>query len=152
MSTTLNIASYVVRFSFDDGKPITNLALQKILYFLQYLALVKTGEPICKNMIFEAWKHSPVSRQVYYQYNLYGGCWLFPDGSISDEQYDELRCQFMGYEPYLKKWLEYNPWRLVNISRKKGCAWDRIYSKTPNAVIPLNLLKVSDMRTELGII
>lgn len=55
----------------EDGKKIyegiTNLKLQKILYFAQAYYLVKTGNPLFKENI-EAWQYGSVVRVVYNKY------------------------------------------------------------------------------------
>lgn len=44
--------------------PVTNLALQKLLYFAHAIYLVETGEPLVDGY-FEAWQYGPVHPAVY---------------------------------------------------------------------------------------
>jgi uncharacterized phage-associated protein len=46
------------------SKPITNLALQKLLYFAHGIHLTKTQLPLVSGY-FEAWKHGPVHPGAY---------------------------------------------------------------------------------------
>jgi uncharacterized phage-associated protein len=49
----------------DDGAlPITNLALQKLLYFAHGHFLIRTGRPLVTGA-FEAWTYGPVHPAVY---------------------------------------------------------------------------------------
>ena len=47
-----------------DGVPITNLALQKLLYFVHGLHLIETKTPLVMGY-FEAWQHGPVHPAAY---------------------------------------------------------------------------------------
>lgn len=46
------------------GQPVTNLALQKLLYFAHGLYLIETGRPLVVGY-FEAWQHGPVHPSAY---------------------------------------------------------------------------------------
>lgn len=47
-----------------DGVPITNLALQKLLYFVHGLHLMEVKEPLVSGY-FEAWQYGPVHPAAY---------------------------------------------------------------------------------------
>lgn len=63
-----DVAKYVVRVCNDNGTPISNLQLQKILYYVQGSFFAKFGRPAFYNDIV-AWRHGPVVPEVYYMYN-----------------------------------------------------------------------------------
>lgn len=74
MDTALNISRYIVAKSWERERPITNLRLQRLLYFLQALSLVLTGNPAFEDEI-KAWASGPVVPTVYYEYSIFGaGC------------------------------------------------------------------------------
>ncbi|SHG33216.1 Uncharacterized phage-associated protein [Kaistia soli DSM 19436] len=52
-------------------KPVTNLALQKLLYFAHGLNLVETGEPLVSGY-FEAWQYGPVHPGAYQAFKAAG--------------------------------------------------------------------------------
>lgn len=65
----IDVAEYVLWYCENElNKAITNLQLQKILYYIQgeYLAVYK--EPLFDNDM-EAWDYGPVIPDVYYEYN-----------------------------------------------------------------------------------
>lgn len=66
-----NIAKYIIEKSNRDNKPISNLKLQKILYFIQAEFLVDKGEA-CFSEDIEAWDLGPVVPEVYHIYKIYG--------------------------------------------------------------------------------
>lgn len=71
----LELAAYVVNKCVNDPSlSITNLQLQKIMYFLQIRSLKGNPcKPIVDDETFEAWKFGPVLTRVYYTYCYNGG-------------------------------------------------------------------------------
>lgn len=68
----LDITRYVIKYSNDQDYGVSNLKLQKILYFIQAYFLIQTNHPCFKESI-EAWDFGPVVPDVYKQYKAYGG-------------------------------------------------------------------------------
>lgn len=69
--SALEIAKYVIVHEHNNGREISNLRLQKLLYFIQAKVLVETGEP-CFDDIMEAWDYGPVVPVVYHEYKIFG--------------------------------------------------------------------------------
>ncbi len=68
MYSSFDIVKYFLFISDDDsGELLSNLKLQKLLYYSQGLYLALRGEPLFKEKIF-AWVHGPVVGEVYYEY------------------------------------------------------------------------------------
>jgi uncharacterized phage-associated protein len=151
--TTFDLAAYIVKFAFDKTEPVTNLALQKLLYFFQYASLVVMDKPLNRSIQFEAWQYGPVVRDIYYHYRIKGSCLIYPDDSFNDK-YKEMKNYFGKLNDYLAKWVKFNPWRLVDISHKPGGAWYKTFHSNQNgiAVIPIELIKNCDLKKELEII
>jgi len=55
----------------EDGEGVSNLRLQKLLYYVQGWSLALRGKPAFGERI-EAWKHGPVVPDVYQQCTRYG--------------------------------------------------------------------------------
>ena len=73
MYNALSVSHYIVDYCNKLGTGISNLKLQKILYFVQAEFLVTTPDhtPCFQNRI-EAWDFGPVVPDVYHQYKIYG--------------------------------------------------------------------------------
>lgn len=68
----LDICRYVINYSNDKDYGISNLKLQKILYFIQaYFLISETGKPCFLDKI-EAWDFGPVIPKAYHEYKQYG--------------------------------------------------------------------------------
>lgn len=71
MYRPLQIANYVVYIAQRERMTITNLHLQKILYFLQANELISVGNALFRGNI-EKWRLGPVVPDVYHEYKEYG--------------------------------------------------------------------------------
>lgn len=71
MYRALDIARYIIERCRENNKTISNLKLQKILYFVQAEFLVSKNQPCFAEKI-EAWDFGPVVPDVYYEYRMYG--------------------------------------------------------------------------------
>lgn len=65
------IAQYVVMRCNQDRISISNLKLQKILYFIQAQFLIAKNE-VCFLDKIEAWDFGPVVPNVYHRYKVFG--------------------------------------------------------------------------------
>ncbi len=71
MYKVLDVAQYVIERCNSQGRSISNLKLQKILYFVQAQYLVSTGNKcFCEEI--EAWDFGPVIPEAYHHYKAYG--------------------------------------------------------------------------------
>ena len=82
-----DIAKYFIASFQRKREPISNLKLQKLLYYAQAWHLALYGTPIFSENI-EAWVHGPVVRSVFREYKQSGWNPLFAEGhsNISSEQ------------------------------------------------------------------
>lgn len=62
------VANYIVK---KAGRPVRQIALQKLLYFSHGLFLVRHKEPLVKGS-FEAWHYGPVHPAIYQSFKKYG--------------------------------------------------------------------------------
>jgi uncharacterized phage-associated protein len=64
MKSAHEVANYIVCFFQEAGDPISNLKLQKLLYYVQGWHLAFKGECAFQDRL-EAWVHGPVQPGVY---------------------------------------------------------------------------------------
>ena len=79
--SALEVAKYVINHEHNKGREISNLRLQKLLYFVQAKILVETGEP-CFEEEMEAWDFGPVVPCVYHTYKIFGSWDLSFSGTV----------------------------------------------------------------------
>ncbi len=68
--SALDIAKYVVTFCFRKGNPISNLQLQKILYYIQGYSFALRDEEAFGEEIL-AWQYGPGIKEVYNFFSMY---------------------------------------------------------------------------------
>lgn len=71
MYNVLDICRYVINYSNSNSNGISNLKLQKILYFIQAYFLSETKKPCFSDRI-EAWNFGPVVPKAYHEFKQYG--------------------------------------------------------------------------------
>jgi uncharacterized phage-associated protein len=70
--TAQNVADYFLSLVDEEsGDAISNLKLQKLLYYAQGFSLALTDDVLFNEPIL-AWQHGPVVRSVWDKYNSYG--------------------------------------------------------------------------------
>lgn len=69
----MDLADYVIIKANELNKPVQNLKLQKVMYFLNaYYMLNNKGKVLIEDEKFERWDYGPTIRSVYYEYSSYG--------------------------------------------------------------------------------
>jgi uncharacterized phage-associated protein len=69
--TAKDVAEYFLTLVDEDaGDLMTNMKLQKLLYYAQGVHLALYGQPLFQDKI-EAWTHGPVVPSVYHEYKKY---------------------------------------------------------------------------------
>lgn len=136
----LNIANYVVYYSNKNRYSISNLRLQKLLYFIQAYFLYSFGKACFKDEI-EAWAFGPVVPEVYHKYKKYGA------GSIPYLNYDGAEIFNINNSDkeainlVIKKLSKYSVYDLVEATHKQG-PWESVYDKnTRSAIISKESIK-----------
>jgi len=84
------VADLIVSFSNEHGDWITNLKLQRLLYYAQAWHLALYGKPLFADT-FQAWPNGPIQPDVYAAYLEFGelpiesanASWLVPDAVLS---------------------------------------------------------------------
>lgn len=66
----VDIAEYIISFCYRQKKPITNLQLQKVLYYVQGYSLALNDLPAFQDEIF-VWQYGPVVQTVYDKFCMY---------------------------------------------------------------------------------
>lgn len=101
MLTPNHIADYFVALSNVTQSLITNLKLQKLVYYAQAWHLAMKNEPLFDED-FEAWVHGPVIPSLYFQYKEFGWKPIMRDDLSEDSlqkissEFGEDLCKFMS--------------------------------------------------------
>ncbi|OOQ60921.1 Panacea domain-containing protein [Mucilaginibacter pedocola] len=69
--SAITIAAAFVQKGIDEGNPMTQMKLQKLVYFAHGYNLAKRNEPLINEEV-QAWKFGPVIPAIYNDYKRYG--------------------------------------------------------------------------------
>lgn len=138
MYSANDIAKYVITIFNQKGKPITNLKLQKILYYIQVAFMRKTGEPAFEDEI-QAWRHGPVVPAVYYEYNQYVAEPIDIACDINELQINNQDQKKIN--EVIEKCEDIPAWTLVNYTHNEY-PWSHCYQEGANNPISLEDIRV----------
>ncbi len=143
----LNVANYIID-NWSDKFEITNLKLNKLVYYSQVESLRKYNHPLFDDII-EAWQYGPVEPAVYRAFSSNGrSCIRKSTGlAILDETSKKLVDSVMNRLGML------SAFDLVTLSHKPDGAWAKVYSPDgDNPITPEAILESNDGLDGDGII
>ena len=115
MATCHDVAKYFLsRVREDVGDTISNLKLQKLVYYAQGFSLAVLGTPLFEESI-EAWEHGPVVPELYHEYKGHGSSAIpavkagSADDAFSTEQLELLEEVYDVYG-------QFSAWKLRNMT------------------------------------
>lgn len=111
---------------FEGNNDLTNLKLQKILYFAQAEYLKEFKKRLFNDEI-EAWQYGPVVRSVYE--------WLKDCGAFAITEMDVELCDTNNIPEDIREFLDkiwdkyskISAWGLVQKTHESGSAWSKTY-------------------------
>lgn len=144
MLTFNNIADYFISLSNETQSLITNLKLQKLVYYAQAWHLAIKGEELFEDE-FEAWIHGPVIPELYVQYKDFGWKPIIRDdlsegsferisstfGKELSDFMSELCDEYFGSSAYELELLTHKeePWKVARIGLPEDAPSHNIISK-----------------------
>lgn len=137
MYSAIDLSKYIVSMCIKDSQPISNLQLQKILYYIQK-DFLNRGDIAFPDDI-EAWQFGPVVPNVYYYYCGYGAMPI----SIKNENASINGEDAIYVDKIVKEKRILDPWRMVEETHRPDGAWAQIYKNGQgnHCVIPTELIK-----------
>lgn len=141
----INRSALDVEMNHGDGEYITNMKLQKMLYFVQGLSLAIKGKPVFKEAL-QAWLHGPVVKSVYSKYKVCGHDTIEDvEPVIVDEETSAL-LEFV-YQRYGK----YSASELRKITHAQS-PYKKHYQESKNNIIPLPDIKAEFLKEKDALI
>lgn len=122
--TAQDVAHYIVDLCAREGQPVSNLQLQKILYFVQQRYAQEAKKLLFEDE-FEAWQYGPVIPGVYWEYASLGGARIRKVYDVAWFNFDTGITALI--DSVTREWRNQNPWRLVDATHKKNSPWDRTF-------------------------
>ena len=140
----IDVAKYFLYKANQEGDLITNLKMQKLLYYAQAWYLVNFGKPLFDDHIL-AWNLGPVVKSVYNEYKEFRHTPIMFEEDFGEniKQFDKDDLRFL--DDFYDQFSCYSAHDLVNMSHSED-PWKKAY-KTASQIIDLKLMK--DFYTKL---
>ena len=117
MKSAQDIANFFLSHSYGgEMDDLTNLKLQKLLYYTQGYSLALLDRPIFDDLIL-AWRHGPVVETVWRNYNQYGRTPLpaLQNYSLSNFEQDEI----IVLNKVASDYGHFPPWQLRDMTHEE---------------------------------
>jgi uncharacterized phage-associated protein len=147
------VANYVLDLADAVGRPVSNLHINKIVYFLHVDFLVAFSRPLVSAKI-EAWTHGPVFRELYREFKIFGESpisnrakYLDPGVGLKREAvWSFLEEEERFLSDLVKKYVSMSPGALVSQSHVKDGPWDQSwnYEGSTNASMRISDQAIKD--------
>ncbi|MDD6056611.1 MAG: DUF4065 domain-containing protein [Helicobacteraceae bacterium] len=111
----------------DSGEIISNLKMQKLLYYAQGEFLAIFNKPLFSDKI-EAWKYGPVVKSVYEKFKVYGRLAIdFKElENFKSEVYNKEALDFLPF--FYKKYIKFSALELVEKTHNEP-PYKQVYSE-----------------------
>lgn len=137
MPSSIDVAEYFLLLEGDGGE-ISNLKLQKLVYYAQGFSLALLGEPLFDEPI-EAWMHGPVVPGLYHRFNKYGSNPIPPSSEfdVSVLSRDQKRLIEEVFDVYG----QYSAWKLRQLTHEEDPWRDNYVEGVLSREIPKDEMK-----------
>ena len=108
---------YIRDFENEDTDDITNMKLQKLLFYAKSAFLAIKGVPLFNNNIL-AWEHGPVIPEIYDKFKINGnkGITEYNENDLKDISKDDVNLLIDVYNLFG----EYSAWGLRNLTHSEN--------------------------------
>jgi uncharacterized phage-associated protein len=133
------VANAFVRLAREKGKRLTNMQVQKLVFFAQAYTLALLDRCLYERHI-HAWQWGPVVPRLYKSLQSYGSGQvteeIASDDSVEDasEEYGVIKGVWDGYGKYTGS-------QLSEITHRDGSPWDKTWKREPFGVISVEEIK-----------
>lgn len=135
--TALDVANYIVNLCIEEHKPVSNLQLQKILYYIQRYYLY-SNKPLFEDD-FIALAFGPAILEVYNRYCGFGGSKITFNITLEDKLSENIKAEI---DPIIRTKRILEPWEINHTLLRKGSPWEVTYNNFGvYSVIPKELIK-----------
>jgi uncharacterized phage-associated protein len=119
MNDANTIAKAILSFVDPDLEVISNLKLQKLLYYVQGFNLAAFKEPLFKEKIV-AWQYGPVVREVYDEYKTAGASQIvLVDPNFKPKSVFKSKEQFQLFKDVYRVYSQFSALKLMHMTHSE---------------------------------
>lgn len=120
----------------EQGELISNLKLQKLLYYLNGFFMAAFNKKLFENPI-EAWQYGPVVREAYFNYKEFGS------GAISTPENVKIiilpKEDEALFSEVMEEYGQFSAIKLMNMTHEE-LPWQKTFNENPQGEIPDDLI------------
>lgn len=129
------VSEYIISYCNENNINISNLKLQKLLYFIQATFLINNLDPCFSNRI-EAWDFGPVVPDVYRAYKQFGSGPIPMLGTVNKNSIPNVDL----IDSVIEQFGKYSASALVEITHRQT-PWKQAYQRFMNNIISNESIK-----------
>ena len=139
----LAVAKHIVTYCNNQKKPISNLKLQKLLYFVWVEYYQRTNSELFFDNMY-AWPLGPVVPNVYAEFSPYSGL------PINKSFPEECSQDAWIIDDIVDRYIDIPAAKLVEMTHEDGRPWQAVYQGGIGAkqIIPFALIKEMESRRQ----
>ena len=126
---------YVIEKFKKEKKSVTNLKLQKLMYFMEALYMATSDENSLFEQEFLAWNFGPVCRELYDYYKDYGNDEIQLSESEKKRAKKIPRINLILVDALFKMFSSWSTYDLVELTHLKGSPWFLVYDEEEKNII-----------------
>lgn len=132
MLTAKDVAEYFLsRVDSESGDSLSNLKLQKLVYYAQGYHLALYGTPLFGDAI-EAWQHGPVVPGLYRMYKQYGSQSVPVTDDFDIEKFNSSTRELL--DEVFQVYGQFSAWKLRDMTHAES-PWLDAYNLFPSATV-----------------
>ena len=118
---------------------ISNLKLNKVLFFVHAYHLVRHSTPLIKNH-FEAWDHGPVVRVVYHEFKIFGSKPItdlarhlnYESGEVEIIRFSDVEpTKYAFIKSVAAHYMSFSASQLRDMTHEPGGPWHQVFNSAP---------------------
>lgn len=129
------VANFILSESAEQGWAVTNLSLQKIVYFCHVWSLIELGRPLVRHN-FEAWQFGPVLPYLYREFSSFEADPITTRAKKLDRATGEMKEAVGEFDPDTRALLvrvvrfysRLSAGQLVDLSHVAGGPWEIVWN------------------------
>ena len=127
----------IASINYNQGETISNLKLQKILYYMQGFFIAVFNEKLFNEPI-EAWQYGPVVPQAYFYFNTFGSNAITTNGNEKIIELTNAEAEL--FNDVMEEYGQFSAVKLMSMTHEE-LPWKKTFHTNPKGEITFELMK-----------
>ncbi len=138
--TAKTVANAFLDLAKRNGRQLTNMQLQKLVYIAHGYSLAVLGKPLFSDEV-QAWEYGPVVPILYKPLRKYGAGFVTEPVLTADSPVRQDSEEMSIIQSVWNAYGKYSGPQLSAITHAEGTPWNEIWEHNKHAVIPNDLIE-----------